>query len=319
MKSIFHLHKTRLPKTLFLVVSLHGLAIDLIGSPAVAQHRSHIESANQRGDHFEALLTFDKIAKRKLTAESHLTAAKSAWALSLPDRAISEFESANISGQLSQEQTQQARLSTAIIHFQEGRPDEALMQSQKLLNDLNESSAFRARVLTLAAQSLIRMGSKAQAEEKLTQAFLEASYLERSDIAFQVGELQNQLGRWEEAKQYLRTINSEEDRAPEAIRLLISICLARKEYEEAQSWLDKAQSEFPEQFSDSWSYFAAGLLAAHRADAPKLEELLEQAHQKFAPSDSWLTLLEAEREAFLGTSIRARFSPVSNSNKENKS
>lgn len=276
----------------------------------LAEHRAQIESANQRGDHFEALLTFDKVSKRKLSADSHLAAAKSAWALSLPDRAMEEFDAAIASEQINKEQVEQARFSKAIIHFQEGRADESLMQSQKLLSDLNESSPFRARVLTLAAQSLIRMGSKAQAEEKLVQAFTEASYLERSDIAYQLADLQNQLGRWDEAKQYLRTIDLEEERAPEALRLLVQINLARKDFKEAQTWLTKGQETFPEQFSDAWVYYVTGLLAAQRGDGQKLEETLTQAQQKLAPSDGWLTLLQAEHESFLANNIRARLKNI---------
>ena len=215
----------------------------------------------------------------------------------------------------NKEQEQQTRFSKAIIHFQEGRADESLMLSQKLLGDLNESSPFRARVLTLAAQSLIRMGSKAQAEEKLVQAFKEASYLERSDIAFQLADLQNQLGRWEEAKQYLRTINFDEDRSPEALRLLVQISISRKEFEDAQTWLSKGQELFPEQFSDSWTYYAAGIVAAQRGDGERLENILTQAKLKLAPSDGWLTLLDAVNESFLATNIKARLQEIPDQNK----
>ena len=275
-----------------------------------AQHRAQIESANQRGDHFEALITFDKVSKRKLSADSHLAAAKSAWALSLPDRALSEFDLAADTNQITREQQEQIRFSKAIIHFQEGRADEALMQSQKLSGDLNESSPFRARVLALAAQCLIRMGSKAQAEEKLVQAFVESSYLDRADIAFQLAELQNQLGRWEEAKRYLRTIGFEEERSPEALRLLVQISISLKEFEEAQTWLEKSKEMFPEHFRDAWTYYVSGLLAAQKGDGFKLEEILTEAQQKLAPSDGWLTLLQAEHESLLASSIRARLQNI---------
>lgn len=285
---------------LMAVLSISGV------DPSHAQHRAQIEAANQRGDHFETLLTFDKVSKRKLSTDSYLAAAKSAWALSLPDRALSDFDLAVESEQLSREQKEQIRFSKAIIHFQEGRADESLMQSQKLYADLAESSPFRARVLALAAQSLIKMGSKAQAEEKLIQAFAESSYLERSDIAYQLAELQNQLGRWEEAKRYLRTIGFEEERAPEALRLLVQISISLKEFSEAQAWLDKSREIFPDQPRDSWTYYVSGLLAAQRGDGRKLGEIVAEAQEKLAPSDGWHTLLQAEHESFLARSMKAR-------------
>lgn len=279
-------------------------------SDVQAQHRAQIESANQRGDHFEALLTLDKVSKRKLNGDSHLAAAKSAWALSLPDRALTEFEAASNDTQLSLEQSLQARFSKAVLHFQEGRADEALIQSQKLLELLKDSSPLRARVHVLAGQSLIRMGSKAQAETELLKAFGDASYLERSDIAYQLAELQNQLGKWDEAKQYLRTIGEDDERAAEALRLLSQICLARNEYEDAERWITQGRQQFPEQFNDSWTFYARGVLAAQKNDETSLLQVVTEAQQKFAPSDPWLTILDAEQEAFLAAPLKARLNKI---------
>jgi tetratricopeptide (TPR) repeat protein len=240
-----------------------------------------------------------------VSAETRVTAANSAWALSLPAKALAEFDQAILSNELDSEKSEIIKFQKAIIHYQEERHDEALMISQKLSSELSEHSNLHSKVQALIAHCLIRMGSIAQAEEPLVAAFTSAPYQHRSEFAFQIGELLVKLGRWEDAESYLKTIDNSEDLAGQAARILAEISLSNKSYDRASNIIEQGLISFPENFKDAWSYYARASLAANKKDYPKLELILQEARQKLAPSDTWLNMLEADYEITLAKSKEA--------------
>ena len=282
--------------TIMLVSVMLGIA------PANAQHASQVETDQQRGDHFSAMLNFDKIPKRKINPETRVTVAKSAWALSLPEKALYEFEQALVSTELPASEQQIARLSQAIIHLQEQRPDQGLVIARKLAEELPSDSALNAKVQMLIGNCLIAMGLKTQAEEHFALAFTQASYQERSEVAFQLGELLSQLGRWDESESYLKTISQEDDRAIDAQLLLLEINFNNKKYAQAEKYLSEISSSFPESLKTPWIYYVRGSLAVNKNDQELLNEVVRESQNKLAPSDPWLNMLQADYELFLARS-----------------
>ncbi len=266
--------------------------------PAAAQHPIEVQRLAAKGDFFEALRIYDKMPRRKTTPEAAVAAGKAAWALSLPNRAIEEFEKALQSENLDDVQRGRLLLSRGIIEYQENRHRVAILYAEKALGVLKQASPLRAKAWLLWGESLSRLKSYGAAEHKYLKALEESPEADAPAIHYLLGVAQQKLGKLKEARENLEKIPLYHDDTPNALRRLAEISLAEKKFEEAAFWLKRGRRDYPESFLDSWVEYALLEIAIQRKDKTAVAQIQEAAQQKYPPSDAWLSLLNAAAEEY---------------------
>ena len=277
--------------------SLITIAIVLVGaSAALAQNSASVEQLSARSDHMGALAAFDRLPKRQRTLAATLAAARSAWAIGLNDRAISEYDHALQYDELKSTERARTIFARGVIDLQEQRPQVARTYAEHALELIEEASPLRARVLALRAQAEIQEHLLADAEQDLSAAIEQASGEEVAEYHFLRAECRLQLGKRDDARVDLEAIPLEHARTPDAVRYLAQLALDTGQFEEAQFWLRKGRRDFPERFADSWVDYGLVRAALGNSDQVAARQAREEARQRLAPSDPWLNLLEAASE-----------------------
>lgn len=270
--------------------------VALSSSIALAEHPVDVQRLNADGDYFKALEVYEKIPDRRLSKESDIAAAKSAWALGLAKQAISLFDGALRDPNLESEERARITLSRGVIEYQEERYLEAALFAEKAASYLPERAPLRGRALLLWGESLIRAKAYTTAEEKLWRALAEVAPSDRPDAALSLGKVQLKLGKLGEAERSLKAIPTDHPHAAEAIRLLASIALQSDQAARARFWLEKGRAEYGEHFLDSWSDYGLVELAIKDGDLARARELVAAAAKRLPPSDNWLIIMQASLE-----------------------
>lgn len=261
-----------------------------------AQHPIEVQQKAANGEYFQALSTYDRMARRKATSLTVLAAARSAWALSLPDRAISEYEKALGSEDLSPKEKARAYLSRSIIEYQEDRYRVAALYAEKTISMLPAPSPLRAHAWLIWGESLYELDSFGAAEAKYETALIEATLEARPDIHYRLGLCQLRLGNLESARSHFQQVPLSHPRTADAIRHLAHIALDQGSYDHALFWLEKGRSEFPDEFLDSWVDYALVRASLQSSKPLRARKIQENAQKKYPPSDYWLTMLNATLE-----------------------
>lgn len=264
--------------------------------PCAAQHPVDVQKLSAEGEHFKALTLFELLPTKKVGTDTRIFVAKSAWALGLNRQAGELFDVVLRDETISHEMRARVTLSRGAIEYQEGRYQEASLYAEKAVSLLHESSPLRGRAYLLWGQALVRAGAYGTAGEKLAAALVEADTEDKPEINFTLATVEMRLGKYTLAEKNLRAIPLDHDKTPVAVRMLAAISLETQSYERARFWIERGKTDFPEGFIDSWADY--GLVRATLAvgDMPKAREIVEQATKQFAPSDSWLILMQAALE-----------------------
>jgi len=263
-----------------------------------AEHPMEVQRQSARGEHLQAVLTYDRMPKRVATGEAMVAAGRSAWALSLPDQALHEFDRALTTGTLPVVEQARVHLSKGIIEFQEERYQVAILHAEKSVALLAQPGPLRGKGWFLWGEALARLGSWGQAEEKYLQAVAESSADELPELYYHLGRCQRHLGKLEAARLSFERVPLQHDRTPQAIRALAELALELKRPKSAAFWLARGRSEYPDGFLDSWVDYALVQAAAAEENPQELRRIRTEANTRYAPSDPWLVLLNAAAEEF---------------------
>lgn len=277
---------------------LSGILALLVSLPAVAQHAIDVQQKAVAGEYYEALLLYDKMAKRRATVDATIAAGKSAWALGLADRAILEIDSVLRTSTLPAEKRARLLLSRGVIEFQEQRYQNAILFVEKTMELLPNASALRGKAWVLWGESLYALGSYGIAEKKYEHALTESADALKADVHYLLGRCQMELARFSEAKVHFESLPVTHSRTPDALRYLATIALNSGAFEDAEFWLVRGREHFPDHFIDSWVDYALARVAMHKNDSERVSEIYEEAATKFPPSDHWLNLLAAANESY---------------------
>ena len=261
-----------------------------------AQNSASVEQLSARSEHMSALASFDRLPKRQRTLAATLAAARSAWAIGLNDRAITEYDHALLFDELQSVERARTIFARGIIDLQEQRPQVARTYAERALAMIEEASPLRARILALRAQAEMQERLLADAEKDLGEAIEQASSEDIAEYHFLRAECRMQLGKRDEARIDLEAIPLEHARTPDAVRYLAQLALDSGQFEEAQFWLRKGRRDFPERFADSWVDYGLVRAALGNSDQTAAREARQEARKRLAPSDPWLNLLEAASE-----------------------
>jgi tetratricopeptide (TPR) repeat protein len=267
--------------------------------PVSADYPIDVQRAAAEGDYYTAMLSYERMPKRLATTPAILSAAQSAWALSLPKIAIENYEKALRDPQLSDLERARIELTRGVIELQEGNPQVAILFAERASEKLKESSSLRSKIWLLWAEGLMRLGSVGAAEEKYKSAQAEAAPEDRGEIHFLLAQCQLNMGHQSDAIINFAKVPLNSQRTPDAMRSLALLSLETNDFAQASFWLETGRVKFPERFLDSWVDYALVTIAVRANDIPKVEELRKAAVAKYPPSDPWLTLLEAKVEGLL--------------------
>jgi tetratricopeptide (TPR) repeat protein len=264
--------------------------------PAYADHPVDVQRLSAEGEHFRALEVYEKLPDRRLEKDTHVAAAKSAWALGLTRKATDLFDSVLRGEYLDVDERSRLTLSRGIIEYQEERYQEAALFAEKAASYLPEKAPLRGRALLLWGQSLLKAQQYSTAEEKLWRALAEVTQSDRPDVAMSLGTAQLKLGKLADAERSLKGIPTDHPSAPEAVRLLASISMQTEQKDRAQFWFDKGRADYSDAFVDSWVDYGQLSLALKSGDMPKARKVFEQAQKRLPPSDAWLIVMQASLE-----------------------
>jgi tetratricopeptide (TPR) repeat protein len=260
---------------------------------ARAEHPVDVERLSAEGDHFRALEVYERLPDRRLARDTHVAAAKSAWALGLSRKAADLFDAVLRTDEIDVDERARITFSRGIIEYQEERYQEAALFAEKAANLLPEKSPLRGRALLLWGQSLFRVKAYSTAEEKLWRALAEAAASDRPEVAMSLGLVQVKLGKLAEAERTLKTIPTDNIYAAEAVRQLAAISMQTDQHDRARFWLDKGKADYGDFFLDSWSEYGQVRSALKDGDLPRARQVVEQAQKRLPPSDSWLIVMQA--------------------------
>lgn len=258
-----------------------------------AEHPVDVERLSAEGDHFRALEVYERLPDRRLARETHVAAAKSAWALGLSRKAADLFDSVLRNGDMDIDERARVTFSRGIIEYQEERYQEAALFAEKAANLLPEKSPLRGRALLLWGQSLFRVKAYSTAEEKLWRSLAEAAASDRPEVAMALGMVQVKLGKLADAERTLKTIPTDNIYAAEAVRQLAAISMQTDQNDRARFWLEKGKANYGDFFLDSWAEYGQVRIALTDGDLPRARRVVDQAQKRLPPSDGWLIVMQA--------------------------
>lgn len=269
-------------------------------SNSLAEHPINVQKNAINKEYYKAMVSFEKLPKQKLNKDVLLSAAQSAWALSLPDTAIELFDKILEDNLASASQKAKIYLYKGIIDFQEGKYTTSQVFAEKALSLLDEkSNALKASALKLLGDSFFKQKLYGKAKTKYTKALKIATPQELSAIYLQRGMASFYLGSFDDALKDLQKVSLDNEDATLAVRLLMKILLEKKEYKKLKKWIEVANTEFPNEFIDSWIDYAKVKIAISENDKKTAKNILMQAKEKFPESDSWINLASAALETYL--------------------
>lgn len=264
--------------------------------PVLADDAIDVQLLSSRGEHYKAMLAYDKLPQRKRTTDATIASARSAWALSLPGIAIERFDQALESNAIPAVDRARILFSRGIIEFQEDRFQVAALYAERAAKLVEEGGPFRAKIWLLSGEAAYRLGNAGQAAEFLQRALEESSIDDEGEVRFHLGEALLRLNRQDEAAEQFKAIPVTYEKIPQALRRLAEIALAKKEPGKVVAWLEKGMKEYPDQFLDSWVSYALIQAAIEQSDGVRIKEIQEAANKRYAPSDFWLSLINASVE-----------------------
>jgi tetratricopeptide (TPR) repeat protein len=283
--------------TFFSSAAVTSLAV-LLCTPcgAMAQHPVDVQKLSASGEHFKALALYELLPMKKVGTDTRVFVAKSAWALGLNRQAGEIFDAVLRDPQISQESRARLTLSRGAIEYQEDRHQEAALYAEKSVSLLKDQSPLRGRAYLLWGQALMKAGAYGTAEEKLISALADAEEADKPEINFALASVEMRLGKLGAAEKHLRSIPTDHERTPLAVRMLAAIAIETQSFARAQFWIEKGKSDYPEGFIDSWADYGLLQVSLAEGDLLKARGLVDQANKQYPPSDSWLILMQAALE-----------------------
>ena len=265
-------------------------------SPARAQHPSEVQKLSAEGEHMRALMMFELLPNKKAGIEAKIAAAKSAWALGLNRQAARGFDEVLRDPSIAPDIRTRLVLSRGVIEYQEERYQEAALYAEKAIGYMIESVPLRGRAYLLWGQSLLRTGAYSSAQERFVKALADCQTADKPEAHFALGLVELKLGRYTDAQKNLEAIPMDHARTPVAVRMLASLALETHQYDRAKFWIEKGKADHADAFVDSWGDYGLVQVALAGGKIDEARKVVEQAQKQFAPSDSWLVLMQASLE-----------------------
>lgn len=279
-----------------------GLFLAFVAVAAQAQNPIDVEKLSAQGDHYQAMVAWERMPKRRATLDATAAMAKSAWGLGLNELAMATYdrmlELGMQAGKLDAVSRARVYLAQGILQYQEENYQAALRYAERMVGGLPQPSPLRGQGWYLWGETLVRLGKLSLAREKFEKALEEAQTLDQGEVHFALAQCSQRLGKYDQAQEHFEAIPLAHSRGGDAMRGLAQVALERGEYAQAIFWLTRGRSDHPDQFLDSWVDYAMVQAAIGQKDVEVVRQTRAAALAKYAPSDAWLILLESAAEAY---------------------
>lgn len=263
-----------------------------------SQTPTDVQMLSSNGEHYKALVTYEKIPKRRITTDAKIAYGRSCWALGLTKEAVAAFDEALLDESVSSLERGRIFLSRSIIEFQDKNYQTTVLFAQKAIDAVETAGPLRAKMYLLAGQAHMKLANYGVAEQQLSKALDEAASTDKPDIYFHLGEARFNMNQLEEAKQSYESIPTSYDRISFVIRRLAEIALAQNNPKQASFWLTKGRTDYADSFLDSWVDYALAEAAIAQNLTDEIRKIRADANTRFAQSDYWLSLLNASAESY---------------------
>lgn len=261
-------------------------------------HDVIVREADQR--HFEALTLFRELPERQRGVDTYLAAARSAWALSLPEVASALFMTASQRVDADDHQLQgRVRLSLATIAVQEGKYADAERIANDTLEMAGDTPSLRGGSRFVLGASAFFRSRFGDAITFLEKALPELTADKKDEARLLLGRSYMRMGDYASQVAHLEEISLDSAWAPDAIRFLAASAQANKDLAKAETWLEKGRSTFPDRFYDSWVDYVLMQSVLNNASADEVVAKIQDLERKYPASDPWVGILQAGMEARL--------------------
>jgi len=264
---------------------------------ASADHPHTIMTHESEKRYFDALSTFLSLPERQRTTETYLAAARSAWALSLPDRAINLFETA-LKRLTPDDVTTKVRmlLSVGTIQLQEQKLALAESTAKDALSNCDQLPPLRGEARFLLGSVAMAANRYGDAVATLEQAITDLEGARRDEARLYLGRAYLMLGDVSRHTAHLEEIPLDSNWAPDAIRLLALSSFRVGDRKKAGFWAQKGKAEFPDRFVDSWMEYLAFNDLYSGSELVGIDEYLTQISSRYPASDLWVGVIGGEIE-----------------------
>ncbi len=262
------------------------------GVPIVEETGESLSTLSKRGEHFEALRKYYEGKDFVFSLTDTIFAARSAWALGLPQQAREIWDQVFANSALANPERVREILARSIMELQEGNYETSRSLAEEAVYDL-ESSDARSQLFLVIAESLNDQGTLKRAESFYQKAALEGSKSSRGEAQFLLGQCQLKQGLAEQARYSFTAVPTESSFAPGALRKLSEIDLQEKEYESVLTWIEEGEERYPSEFDEASIYHAkiTALLELGRFD--QAQQALEKLRSRYSENNSWFILAHA--------------------------
>ena len=284
-------------KRFFTIATLLNL---IFVSNSLAEHPINVQKNAINKEYYKAMVSFEKLPRQKLNKDVLLSAAQSAWALSLPNEAIELFDKILDDPNTSNKEKAKIYIYKGIIDFQEGKYSTSQIFAKKALSfKENISESLKSAALKLLGDSYFKLKLFGEAKKEYVKALKCADNNQKPSIYLQKGMSEFYLGSFDDAQKDLQKVSMDNEDAPLAIKLLMKILLEKKDYQKLKKWIEVSNTEFPNEFIDSWIEYAKVKIAISENNKREALKILESAKEKYPESDSWINLARASLETYL--------------------
>lgn len=280
-----------------------ALLCAVLVQPAWSEHPIDIERLSARGDHFQALVAFERLPKRRRDADVLFAAAKSSWAIGLVSQARSLFDELLQNKNLIASRKAQIFLARGVIELQEGKDRVAELFAGRTLS-VTPHGDMAVKAHLLAGDALRRLGEYGAAEDHYTRALEGADPSQAIEAHFRLGEVTKKLGDFKEARLHFEQVPLGHERTPEAIRALADLALRTGEFQHASFWLARGRQDYPDEFLDSEVDYRLEQAAAAQGDIKGLTTVWQAVTERYPESDSWASLAGSLYEITLWRTIQ---------------
>ncbi len=272
------------------------IGIGLFVPSVLAESPSAIQQMSADGDHYRAMVAWERSSKRQMTPQAILAAAESSWALGLEAQALDLVSKAVATGQLTKREHARALIMQAVVHRQRGEFDLSYLRASHAREQVTQDDPFAVRAGVILVDVLIEQRKYEQARilAKQTKVYAEPDL--KAELTFK--EAQAARAREDEsgARTLLLEIPRNHGRAAETLRLLSELAVSRGDFNEAKLFLERGREDFPDKFLDSWTLYQLAKASAEMGERNKAEDYIVELQRSFPESDPWRVVAIAYME-----------------------
>ena len=257
-----------------------------------------IRELNEQGKYFEAVLRVEEVDTYRPLGEI-ISAAKSAWALSLVSYARKYWDLALSHKDCVGIEKARVLLAKSLLEFQERNYEQARGLAEEGASLIGESD-LRGELWLLVGESLRAQELYSLSETYFEKAAKETSGNRKQEVLLSLAQVKKHLGKFEDSRSVLTKIELNSNITTKALTELVNIDANANNYLGVRTWVKEGRKSFPSEFGSSklcYNNVRAMLADGLVDDAEKeIQKISKEVHAE----DVWLQLSRSILEEHKG-------------------